>query len=332
MRKFRTMWLSAVSGAAAAALGAGLASAAAPAQDAGRGREPLPGTTSAPATRPSAATRPATTAAVIAELSISEDRKVSSDDGVEGGRVDRAPDTQIEFLVTGGGVRDATRVVDAQLEEAVDDVGTDLLIRSDRAELARRKAQALRQALVGGRGRNGREPVEPKREQPTVRLWPARRGDAIEVKFDLAQTPRTATTIKRLRGRFSLALGGVRRTVTIDKPVTRAGKDLDDPALAAAGARVALVFGDAIAGRGPPTLHLRVNGRGEALARVRVLAADGRVVGDGLIDVGKEEDGERTDMTILTRPADDTMRVEIDLVAEQKVLPFEFDLKDIPLP
>jgi hypothetical protein len=37
-------------------------------------------------------------------------------------------------------------------------------------------------------------------------------------------------------------------------------------------------------------------------------------------------------MTVINKALDDTMRVEIEVVFGQKLVPVEFDLKDVPLP
>lgn len=291
-------------------------------------RKPLAGTTALPATVP--ATAPAAAPAVITQVTIREDRQITSDDGAAGASVGRTPETAVEFLVAGGGARRATRVVDAHVDEAVDDLGNDLLTRADMADQGLGRLQALRRALHDG----GAAPAEPRRKQPEMRLWASRtERDGIEVRFDLAQTVRRATAVKRLRGRFALAVGGTRQTVTIDKPLTRAGdKGVDDPTLVAAGLRIVLAAEKSRIGRGPSTISVQATGRPEALAKVRVLTAEGRVAGESFAD-RVVEGGEGSALVILHgQPIDDTMRVELELVAGQKLLPFVFDLKDVPLP
>jgi hypothetical protein len=320
---------------AAVALGAGAASSipAANGQEGATGRrdrKPVAGTTALPATAP--ATAPAAaTAAVIARVSIREDRQITSDDAAR--RKLMPPQTTVEFLVSGGGTRKATRVVDAHVDEAADDAGNDLLARSDVAGPALSSLQKLRQALRAGGGVPAAG--EPGREQPEMNLSPSLDDrDEIEVRFDLAQAPRKATALKRLRGRFSLAVSGDRQKVTVDKPLTRAGKKtIDDPALAAAGLRVSLAMEDRLGNdNGPTMMNVRTTGKPEALARVRVLTAAGKVVAETLTD-RIDEDGEGNALLIFHgQPLDDTMRVEFELVVGQKLLPFTFDLKDVPLP
>ena len=294
------------------------------------------------ATNPAApATAPATAVAsggprppAITAVTIKEDREISSDADAANRRW--SPETGVEFRVEGAGVAGVTRVADVRVDEAVDDLGNNLLPKDRWADLNAEVAVQARRLRAKGLPDDGKlagpadAPPPPERKQPSMMLWPLK-GNAVEVRFDLDQAPRTATAIKRLRGRFSLAVGGTRRTVTVDKPLSRFGQDLDDPALKEAGVRVALVKRYDPFPADAKILHLRIGGKGTALGRVRVLAADGTEVGSGFVEADGQERADH-DMTMLGQPLDDTMRVEIEVVSGQRMAPVEFDMKDLPLP
>jgi hypothetical protein len=231
-------------------------------------------------------------------VTIKEGREISSDDAAEGGgrRARRSPQTTIEFRVGGGlGVAGSPGWPTSGWTRRSTTWGNNLMPEdpfADRDCRDRRHDTTAAPARLGGRrrtGRPGRRPaaagagaadvaalaVDRGRGHDPLRPGPSPRG------------PRPA--IKRLRGRFSLALGGTRRTVTVDKPVSRLGQDIDDPALKEAGVRVALVRRHGSIIPDDKALFLRVNGKGKALGRVRVLSADGSVVGSGFIDADGED-------------------------------------------
>ena len=228
------------------------------------------------------------------------------------------------------------------VRQAVDDLGTDLRPPAPPAEP---KAPASTQALIELL-ESATDFVESNERftslQPEFLKMDRDRGVAdFPVTLRLAPAPRAATRIAHLAGDVTVYTGGAVRTATFDRPTRLFGHPLEDAALHAAGVSVDLLPANAEANpnqisieTGGPHVRLRCRGNLRAFVdpKVKVIGADGKSAAAGFSDV---VDGEKSDQIVslgLSKPLDDTMKIQLTVIAGQRAVVVPFDLRDLKLP
>lgn len=263
-----------------------------------------------------------------------------------------SPDSSldVELGLDGPSAKAAERMAALVVDEAVDDTGRDLLpTETEDLELWRMKRElngklrrapkddgglAPPKAIDGAAEDDAGDRPKPQRVPVRGRFSPADKRDKPNLTLQLMPTARQAKVLSRLRGHFELRWGGERTTATFDRAASRYGKQLDDPVLAAAGVTAKLSkpprfdFPD-----GRTMVSVDISAGADLVTRLRVLAADGTVLGEQVVTdgVARRRGGGSAWVTI-RQPLDDTMKLEVQVVAGQKSVEVPFDLKDVPLP
>jgi hypothetical protein len=220
----------------------------------------------------------------------------------------RADNLRLVLNLSGMGDRIPRRAGKWQVEEAVDDQGTDLS--------QERKAEK----------RDNAEFAWVQFDRKTDKN--------VSLTLELKASARRATSIARLRGSVSVMVGGEPRVASIANIKGKLGQSIDDPALTAAGIEVKLL--PHAKDEGPVEFTVRFKGKVTALDESQlnggadVVDADGKSVTSGYTETTRRDGFDR--QFNLHRPLSDDMNLKIMLLVGLQTEEVKFNLKDVPLP
>jgi hypothetical protein len=263
---------------------------------------PTPAGTAAPAPTPAGAATPA-----AAPPASGVEVKV---DGIQENRVKEfgemmgaSSTMQVSLSVTGEAAGKASRYGKLQIDKAVDDKGTVLVDKDD---------------FFGRKVREGFVSVEDQ-FGPKVK-------NGFGLSLHLKAARRDAAKIAQIKGTFVILSGGKKTDVVIPEVAGKAGKELDDAALKAAG--VVIKIGAAT----PKEVAYTVAGTTDVVLDISLADALGNKVDTNRMSESMGGGPTTYHLSAATGDLPAKTGLKVTLLTDAKPLTVPFDLKDIPLP
>lgn len=215
---------------------------------------------------------------------------------------------KVIFSLKGPEADSAVRYGKLQLDEAVDDKGTNLIPAKDAFDEAGKFKKFDNDFFRQIDLEHKRKPADP------------------QVAVELGLPKRTATKIARLRGSLSVAEQGTIQTVELTGLKPGDSKEMKIPAEAGIGITAMVEPGDDV-----HSVAYTVSGDENALESIEVLDASGKKVSNGTSSWSFGS-GPAHKSVDLDKPLDASMKLVAKIAVGRKTTKVPFDLKDIPLP
>jgi hypothetical protein len=160
-------------------------------------------------------------------------------------------------------------------------------------------------------------------------------GGLMEVK--VTATHRRAMLIKSLKGEIHVLAQGRPSSISLPNVIDLIGHKLDEPLLKAAQLEVTIL--DPKEARKKYNTYnssenvvcLMIAGPLDHLGKITVVDKNGELVGGNTSSSTRVQEGQLRTL-ILKRPPENTMRLKLEVFAEEKIVTVPFDLKDLELP
>jgi hypothetical protein len=226
--------------------------------------------------------------------------------------VHASPGLEVRLRLEGSGGESATEWGNMRIDQATDDKGTDLK-REER----------------GFGGRDDFEAFDPFARMRSDRQPDRQRPRELSLRLNLP--PRDATKVTELRGQFQIRTGGEQKQVELTGLPGQLGKQVENADLQRAGLQLTILdpAQEQRQGEGN-TLIVRIAGDDSVIQGFSVVDAENESVSHGRFSMGMNN--QRTHHFELTRPLEDGMKLQIELLLGQQTVTVPFEFTDLALP